>query len=214
MSAEQSMASGSSKLGWRSTVLRVTIVTAMGMILLCTATWLFLRFEYGPRLRASQEANACQSLRNYIVAQEAFRRAACNGKGEPTFADALPKLRKLLPAEFIAAHGSRGTPYHGYIFREMKTIGGVPINWTSDFAICAIPARYGVTGFRTFIVTSTGFICGRDCGYDGRPVDFVDDYPADLMGTGWFVGAQDTVDDGEAKRKRKDDAADGEKGRH
>jgi len=80
--------------------------------------------------------------------------------------------------------GGKGEPKYGYIFREMKTIAGKPIDWTGDYALCAIPAVYGRTGYRTFIVSTDGTVFGKDQGEGGT---FLDDYPADPNAGDWII---------------------------
>ena len=68
-------------------------------------------------------------------------------------------------------------------FEDMTTIGGRPIDWEKDFALCATPAVYGQVGYRTFIVMTNGTIFGKDLGGS----EFVDDYPADPCAEGWII---------------------------
>jgi hypothetical protein len=95
-------------------------------------------------------------------------------------------------AKNIAGGGSEG----GYCFADMETIAGKPIDWRRDFALCAVPATYGRTGSRTFVVKTDGRVWARDLGADlylleapllanrDRP-HFVADFPADPEAEGW-----------------------------
>ncbi len=87
----------------------------------------------------------------------------------------------LISQPFTAAEGPEGVPHHGYLFWDLKTIGGKPIDWVDDYGLCATPAKYGVTGRRTFIVDSRGTVWGKDLG-ESR---FVTDYPLDPKAAGW-----------------------------
>ncbi len=65
----------------------------------------------------------------------------------------------------------------------MKTIGGKKINWVDDYALCATPAKYGVTGRRTFIINTSGTVWGKDLGKS----EFVKDFPAKPQTQGWEI---------------------------
>jgi hypothetical protein len=66
------------------------------------------------------------------------------------------------------------TPYHGYFFRILKGQGpAAPLGqldfvvkgvMIGGFALVAAPARYGVTGVKTFIVSHDGIVYERDFG--------------------------------------------------
>jgi hypothetical protein len=139
--------------------------------------------------KAFLETSAVAAMKQYAAEQEIYKKTDWDGDGKFVYADTLDKLAAvgLIDKEFAQARGRQGKPWRGYLFLEMKTIGGAPIDWSSDYALCAIPARYGVTGYRTFITKIGGPLCGRDCGCDGGPVGFVEDYPADVVGTGWLL---------------------------
>jgi type II secretory pathway pseudopilin PulG len=145
----------------------------------------------------STEANAVGSCRAYAEAQVMFHRNDWVGSGTPgvleyatpytllnTQPDNVGQPIQLIDAALAAAQGPNGTPKHGYLFRDMKTIGGVKINWVDDFAICAIPAQYGRTGYRTFIISTNGTVFGKDQGPTGT---FVDDYPQNPTVAGWII---------------------------
>jgi len=82
---------------------------------------------------------------------------------------------------FAAARGERGEPLHGYLFREMRTIWGIPINWDGDFAICAAPAKYGETGRKTYIMKTDGEVWAKDPGKSR----LLRDFPNDAEAKGW-----------------------------
>jgi hypothetical protein len=133
-------------------------------------------------LRDANECQAVGAMRSYAEAQVKRRRS---GAVDPGYAKELPQLRGLLPDEIIAAWGPNGRPYHGYLFREMKTIGGQPIDWSADFGISAVPAKYGVFSRRSFILMTNGTTFGHDW---GRQVEFFDDYPSDPISLPWGLG--------------------------
>jgi hypothetical protein len=139
------------------------------------------------RHRLSQnEFAAIVALRGYANAQVLYRREARKSRdGKPCYADKLAKLGELLPKGMADAWGAGGKPYHGYLFQEIKTIGGQPVQWADDYACCAIPARHGQSGVRTFILATNGTIFPKDRGPGGG---FVDDYPGtieELAKGGW-----------------------------
>jgi len=146
---------------------------------------------------ASTEANAVGAMRACAEAQVMFHRNDWVGSGTPgvleyatpytllnTQVDATGQPIQLIDSALAAARGPNGTPKHGYLFRDMQTIGGVKINWVDDFALCAIPAQYGRTGRRTFIVSTNGTVFGQDQGPTGT---FVDDYPQNPTVAGWII---------------------------
>jgi len=143
--------------------------------------------------RTSQEENAVGNLRAYAQGQEIYRRVQNlreSGEGHQPYAH--PFTVMYVPVECVgcpvqildsafAKATSPSTPKHGYYFVDMKTIGGKPIDWDKDFALCAIPAVYGRTGLRVFIVRTDGWVWGKDF---GRAVE-VTDYPANPAEEGW-----------------------------
>jgi hypothetical protein len=144
--------------------------------------------------KASPESSAVGALRAYCSAQAMFHRNDWDADGKLEYAtpytlldtqlDGNAQAIRLIDAEMTAAGGTAGTPRNGYLYRDMKTIGGKKIDWTTDFAFCAIPAQYGRTGYRTFIVCTNGAVYGKDL---GTGTGFVDDYPADPSGSGWTL---------------------------
>ncbi|HOX07369.1 MAG TPA: DUF2950 family protein [Planctomycetota bacterium] len=141
--------------------------------------------------RSSLETAGVAACRAYAAAQTMFRRNDWDGNKVLEYADDFSKLNttkdaegnpiQLIDAAFAAATGP-GSPKHGYYFVNMKTIGGAKIDWANDFALCAVPAVYGRTGYRTFIINTNGTTFGIDNG--GKPVE---DYPADPQKEGWII---------------------------
>jgi Protein of unknown function (DUF2950) len=87
----------------------------------------------------------------------------------------------LVSSELAAARGSKGQPFRGYLFLEMNSIWKIDINWEGDFALCAIPAEYGKTGRKTYIMKTDGDVYWKDLGES----QFLKNYPQDLEGKGW-----------------------------
>jgi hypothetical protein len=141
----------------------------------------------------SLETNAVGSCRSYCSAQVMYHRNDWDGDGDLEHAsppsllydqrDADGQAIQLMDQAFALAAVPGGPPKHGYIFQEMQTIAGQPIDWKSDYALCATPAVYGRTGYRTFIVCTNGTTFGKDLGRSA----FVSDYPADPAAEGWIV---------------------------
>ena len=141
--------------------------------------------------RQAAEDRIVRQLKAYCQAQYAFHRESRTGSGKLDyvrdyrtlvgFQDAPEDSRKLLDAAFAAARGPDGAPKHGYLYREMRSIMGLPINWQGDFAICAIPAKYGETGRKTFIMKTDGDVWSRDPG----KAEFLEDFPSDPAKAGW-----------------------------
>jgi type II secretory pathway pseudopilin PulG len=144
--------------------------------------------------RSSLETNAVGSCLTYAAAQTMFQRNDWDGDKVLEYADDLSALCNtpdssgnpisLIDTAFASAKGPGGLPRHGYLFQEMTAIAGQPIDWTTDFALCAVPAVYGRTGYRTFIVKTDGTVYGKDQGPGGT---FVTDYPADLVSEDWII---------------------------
>jgi len=146
------------------------------------------------RRSVSPESNAAGALRAYCSAQAMFHRNDWDADGKLEYATPYTLLDtqpdgngqpiRLIDAGMTAASGTAGSPRNGYLYRDMKTIAGAPIDWVTEYAFCAIPAQYGRTGRRTFIVTTNGTVYGKDL---GSKTAFVDDYPADPQGSGWTL---------------------------
>ncbi len=64
---------------------------------------------------------------------------------------------------------SHGTPYHGYRFKMLggqgpAAVGGAQVYAGNGFAVLAWPARYGLSGVKSFIVNQEGVVFERDLG--------------------------------------------------
>ncbi len=71
------------------------------------------------------------------------------------------------------AKQSRGAPFHGYLFKMLSgqganAVGGAQTytvnGQVGGFAVLAYPAKYGVTGVKSFIVNQEGVILEKDLG--------------------------------------------------
>ncbi len=158
---------------------RFILLSGLAILGLSGIAWLIMATVILPRARRkSNETHALKSLLAYADAQIAYYRnhQATHG-GAGRFLDDISGFKGKLPDELIAAHGANGAPYHGYLFLEISEFdNGVPLNWTDDFAMCAIPARYGVTGRNTFMVATAGTVFAYD---RGEERGFVKAYPVD-----------------------------------
>ncbi len=138
------------------------------------------------------EIGAVGSCRAYAEAQCMSR----SGSGDLPYVDYCHPYTELVtrkgrdgkPMELIsrglaAGRGLQGVPHHGYLFQDLKTIGGKPIDWVDDFGLCATPAKHGVTGRRTFILDTKGTVWGKNLGKS----DFVKDFPANPQAAGWRI---------------------------
>ena len=144
--------------------------------------------------RSSLETNAVGSCRTYATAQTMYKRNDWDGDGAMPYATPFTNLNldvpsgrtiNLIDGAFAAAVGAAGTPKHGYLFQDMVSIGGAanPINWAVDYGLCGIPAVYGRSGFRSFIVNTNGTVFGND---QGAATAFVTDYPA-VLAPNWII---------------------------
>jgi len=141
--------------------------------------------------RHRAEERIVRQLRAYRDAQYAYHREDRDGDKRTEYArtaqdllalqDLPDEVRKLVDAGFAAARGAKGQPRDGYLYLEMKTVFGVPINWEGEFAICATPAEYGRAGRKTYILKTDGDVWARDLGRS----EFVEDFPMDVSGKGW-----------------------------
>lgn len=152
------------------------------------------RQELVHRRVGANELDAIEVCRGYVEAQEeyAYQRRANNDVSQyaqriistPGTHDGLawrnddgswsgPIGQKIAEA-IEQGYTSTSEPYHGYFFKILKGQGpdaplgemefvvkGVMIG---GFALVAAPAEYGVTGVRTFIVSSDGVVYDRDFG--------------------------------------------------
>ena len=84
----------------------------------------------------------------------------------------LGLMFSLAAADETAGQAAR--PYHGYFFRVLRAQGAHATGGATDyvaggrmiggFALVAFPARYRVSGVRTFIVSHEGIVFSRDLG--------------------------------------------------
>jgi cytochrome c551/c552 len=99
----------------------------------------------------------------------------------PTREDPLSPLGVMFT--FAAADetlGGEAQPYHGYFFRVLRAQGPNATGGAMDyvaggrmiggFALVAYPARYRVSGVRTFIVNHAGLVYSRDLGARGASI--------------------------------------------
>jgi Protein of unknown function (DUF2950) len=144
--------------------------------------------------RGSLETNAIGSCHVYCSAQTRFKRTDWDKDGVLEYSSDFTLLHSqpgnngdpidIVDVAFAATRGLAGKPKDGYLFLEMKTIAGKPIDWTTEYALCAIPAVYGKASRRTFIVSAVGTVWAKDI---GGAAGFVTDFPADPIEDGWHI---------------------------
>lgn len=172
----------------------LTILLVGGAVAGTVALLVFAR----NRRMARNEASAVEALRAYAEAQIMYHRNDWVGIGTPgvleyatpytvlnTQPDNTGLPIQLIDSAFAVAAGAGGIPKHGYLFMDIATIGGVPINWISNYGLCATPAEYGVTGRRTFIVTTNGVVQALDLGRSAFLEEM--DYPASGSASDWVI---------------------------
>jgi hypothetical protein len=129
---------------------------------------------------AENERLTVTALRTYAQAQEKFHgkdwyragdRMYANpikGRGFPDLRSCRGRSLNLIGREFAAAT-SPGRAWNGYWFVDItRFVDGSRHKWTSTFGLCAVPAKHGRTGIRTFIVDWGPVVKARDNG--GKPV--------------------------------------------
>jgi hypothetical protein len=141
---------------------------------------------------------AYHNLLAYSTAQTRYIMSDWHGDGKRKYASSMQDLWidsatgkqiNLIPRAFADAHGASGAPWMGYRFMECKTIGGKPVDWSSNFALCATPAEYGALGKHTLLISSRGRtermvdVWGKDMGRS----QFVGDFPAEPQSEGWTL---------------------------
>ncbi len=163
-----------------------------GLLVLPLIGWGLVKAVSRPRRIPCYGGNAISSCRAYAEAQFMYKKNDWDQDGKLTYAPTFPLLHTTpdengVPIQFIdaafAGAGPGGAPKHGYLFRDMVSIAGQPIDWEKDCALCATPAVHGRTGYRTFIVKADGTVFGKDFGGSR----FVDDFPADPTAEGWII---------------------------
>jgi hypothetical protein len=128
---------------------------------------------------AAQMEYAAQDRDNHKMLAYAQRIASTKGRHDGLYWDGNPE--SLVPKGFAEAAQDTGQasadppkPYHGYYFRVLRAQGpnseGGQHNYIvkdlmiGGFGLVAFPARYGVSGIRTFVVNQAGVIYEKDLG--------------------------------------------------
>ena len=171
--------SGKKTPGWAWVLIGCGGVTILGFIAVIAAIVIPVRMKTRAYVR---DVAVVTDLRSYAAAQAVYRQANQTFAGQMPLVSMSGRGPGLLSPALEAAHGPNGTPRMGYLFLECKTIGGKSIDWTTDYAACAVPAFYGRTGHMTLIVSTDGAVWGKDL---GPGTAFVDDFPADPRAAGW-----------------------------
>ena len=174
-------------------------VVAMGVALLLCANvaWTVL-FGHNHGCGAAYESAAISGLRAYLGAQGIFQRKDRYGKGRLVYANPidgkgfvdlwrvggpLPEADgtelKLIDLAFARA-ASSATDKAGYWYVDIvaDAVGG-PYDYAKECGLCAVPAVYGKSGLRTFVVNIEGMVYWKDNG--GVPVTM---FP-DVAREGW-----------------------------
>lgn len=140
------------------------------------------------------ELAAMQALLAYVDAQREYALAAHDGVGPGVYADriasapgrhdglywmpsrgeALSPLGVLFTLAAVDENGRAAQPYHGYLFRVLLSQGrhapGGALSYSvngrmiAGFSLLAYPARYRVSGVRTFVVSHEGRVYSSDLG--------------------------------------------------
>ena len=168
---------------WLRVLIGCGVIAVLAVVLAIITTTVIPRLWPRPDRHAHFEYAAVGSCCAYAGAQILYRKAN-NQYANPytKLYNASDPTKCYNAKDFVDARGPTGDPKQGYHFQECKTIGGKPIDWTKEFAFCAIPSQYGKTGHRSFIVTTDGTVYGKDQGPKGT---FVTDFPANLKAAGW-----------------------------
>ena len=136
------------------------------------------------------ELTAARHLIIYAEGQQRYRQFL-KDKGKPeTYASSAAVLAEGRDAggnsfiPFSIAGSADGSEFGGYAFKELKTINGRPIDWSKEFAMCAIPVANveGGQGRRLFVITTDGIVWSRKAELG---VGFVEDLPASPDRAGW-----------------------------
>jgi hypothetical protein len=80
-----------------------------------------------------------------------------------------PLVAEAQAEGYRAKAGGGGQPYHGYRFKMLggqgpAAVGGAQTYAGNGFAVLAWPARYGLTGVKSFLVNQEGVVFERDLG--------------------------------------------------
>jgi hypothetical protein len=126
------------------------------------------QMEYAARDR---DANGVLEYAQKIISSPG-KKDGLYWKGEPD--NLVPKSFADAAAFMLLAQGKKPVPYHGYYFHILKAQGPDAQGGTLDyvvkgkmiggFALVAWPAKYGVSGIKTFLVNHQGIVYGKDLG--------------------------------------------------
>lgn len=143
--------------------------------------------EMRARRVGADELDAIEICAGYVQAQKEYAARSQGGGEYALHVLSLPGKQDglywqgdpspLVPARFAQAVWNAqqpGRPYHGYYFSVLTSQGAdapggrhsylMKGHLAGGFALVAWPARYGVTGVRTFIVNQDGMIYEKDLG--------------------------------------------------
>jgi hypothetical protein len=127
----------------------------------------------------AQHAYALQKRQGYDVNQYAQRIISTSGTQDGLAwqnADGTwdGPIGEPIARAIAQGYTSRAEPYHGYVFKVLKGQGpAAPLGqmdyvvkgaMIGGFALVAAPARYGVTGVKTFMVSHDGVVYEKDFG--------------------------------------------------
>lgn len=166
------------------TLIELMIVLAIIAIITATAIPNLLDAR-----KAANESSAAASLKQYLNAQAQYILAEhwYNNQVAPTEADRANYAHSW---EFLGgtAAGNQaphrdgngedlqllkgalcdavdaGSSYQGYYFADITQHGGVATRYKYQHGICALPARYGLSGTTSFIINARGTIYQKDQG--------------------------------------------------
>jgi hypothetical protein len=180
--------------------MRIAVYGTILTVLVTLADSAILNSSHGGGL--SPESATIASLRHFISAQWAFRKEDRYTKGRRVYANSIdgkgfPDLYridgplpenapsdgtelKLIDLAFARATSPK-TARAGYWFVNIvgDAVSGKHYDYTQDCGLCAVPAKYKVTGFNTYIVDLRGTVYHKDNG--GKPVTVFPDVEKD----GW-----------------------------
>ena len=136
----------------------------------------------------TNEAAAAKMLAVYATEQEHFWENDYDGDGIANYAVGLASFAGLvdagggtidaLPPDFINAT-SPATAYKGYYYVDI-------VDWQASrqgYGLCAVPAEYGSTGRKIFIINKMARIYWQDFG----AITEITNWPADPAGAGWVA---------------------------
>ena len=138
-----------------------------------------------PSRWAANETAAIAALRTYLGAQNQVSRTEFYGahKGKTTPATLAELARLGFIDKAMAEATSPERSYQGYYFVEIEPLA--KIDFSIDFGLCAVPARYPRTGRNTFVIDVTGVVYQKDTG--GKPVIRIEEVISEEAGIedGW-----------------------------